>query len=385
MSVRVKRLIKFVSFLLLTGLISGGFHVTCAAQSVTLYTPYTKISVPPGESINYSIDVINKSGGLRTADIAVTGLPKGWTYELKSGGWKIDALSVLPGEKKNFSLDVQVPLKVNKGTYRFQVLAKGLSRLPLTVEVSEQGTFKTEFSTDQANMEGAANSTFTFNAKLRNRTADNQVYALNSYAPPGWNVTFKASYKQVSSVNVEANHTQDITIEVDPPDELKAGKYKVPVMAATSSTSARMELEVVITGSYALELTTPQGLLSTDITAGNDKRIALVVKNKGSAPLRNINMQFAAPVNWDVTFDPKKIAQLEPGQTAEVFATIKAADKAIAGDYVTSLEAKTPEVSSKAAFRVSVKTSFWSGWAGILIILAALGSVSYLFRKYGRR
>ena len=30
-----------------------------AGECVMLYTPYTKIAVPPGESINYSVDVIN--------------------------------------------------------------------------------------------------------------------------------------------------------------------------------------------------------------------------------------------------------------------------------------------------------------------------------------
>ena len=30
-----------------------------ADECVMLYTPYTKIAVPPGESINYSVDVIN--------------------------------------------------------------------------------------------------------------------------------------------------------------------------------------------------------------------------------------------------------------------------------------------------------------------------------------
>jgi uncharacterized membrane protein len=86
-----------------------------------------------------------------------------------------------------------------------------------------------------------------------------------------------------------------------------------------------------------------------------------------------------------VAFDPKKVERVEPGKTVSVFATIKADKKAIAGDYVTNIEAKTPEVSAKAAFRVSVETSLLSGWLGILIILAALGSVYYLFRKYGRR
>lgn len=385
MPARANKLKQPLLALLFAGLLQSGFHSISSAQNVTLYTPYTKISVPPGQSIDYSIDVINNGKTVKNADIAVTGLPKDWTYELKSGGWSVSQIAVLPGEKKNLSLQVQVPLKINKGTYRFQVLARGLTQLPLSVIVSEQGTFKTEFSTGQANMEGAANSTFTYTATLRNRTADNQVYALRANTPQGWNVVFKANYKQVSSVSVEANRTQDITIEVDPPDQLKAGNYKIPVVAASESTSAGLELEAGITGSYALELTTPQGLLSTDITAGDSKRVELVVRNTGSAALKNIDMQFAAPSKWDVTFDPKKVEQLGPGESAKVFATIKADRKAIAGDYVTNLEAKTPEVSSRASFRISVETSMLWGWVGILIILVALGSVYRLFRKYGRR
>lgn len=141
----------------------------------------------------------------------------------------------------------------------------------------------------------------------------------------------------------------------------------------------------MITGSYSLELTTPTGLLSTKVTAGDEKRIPLLVKNTGSADLQNIKMSFSAPVNWDVVFDPKEITSLAPGKSAEVFATIKAHKDAIAGDYVTNLEAKVPETSSKASFRVSVKTPMLYGWIGIMIIGGATSGVFYLFRKYGRR
>src|SRR5439155_990626 len=82
----------------------------------------------------------------------------------------------------------------------------GFGSLPLTINVSQQGTFKTELTVKQPNMEGHSNSTFTFNAELRNRTAETQLYALQAAAPPGWNVVFKSSgYKQVTSVNVEPN------------------------------------------------------------------------------------------------------------------------------------------------------------------------------------
>ncbi|HWV74969.1 MAG TPA: NEW3 domain-containing protein [Pseudosphingobacterium sp.] len=368
--------------LILFSLVSG--HIALA-QNLSLYTPYTKVSVPPGEAIDYAIDLINNSSAIKTTDIAVVGLPKGWDFELKSGDWRIEQLSVLPKEKKNFSLKVNVPLKINKGTYRFQVVAKGHTSLPLMVVVSEQGTYKTEFTSDQTNMEGAANATFTYNATLRNRTAEQQVYALRAQTPPGWNISFRANGKQVSSVDIEANRTQDITIEIDPPDEIEAKTYKIPVLAGTTNTSAALDFEVVIKGSTKIELTTPTGLLSSDITAGDSKRVQLVVKNTGSGDLKNIEMKFSAPANWDVVFEPIKIPFLRSGSTDDVFATIKADKKAIAGDYVVNLEAKTPEVSSKASFRVSVETSLLWGWLGIFIILAALGGVYYLIRKYGRR
>ena len=181
---------------------------------------------------------------------------------MKSGGFTISQLSVLPDEKKNFSLKVEVPVKVNKGTYNFTVSADGMAKLPLTITVSKQGTYQTDFTTTQPNMEGNSKSTFTFNATIKNRTAEQQLYALTADVQRGWNVVFKPNYKQATSAQVEPNATQNITIDVNPPANVAAGSYKIPVHASTGSTSADLDLEVVVTGSYEMELTTPRGLLS---------------------------------------------------------------------------------------------------------------------------
>lgn len=356
-----------------------------AASGVTLYTPYTEISVPPGESLNYSIDVINKSSEVRNVSIFITGMPRSWDYTVKSGGWDIKKISILPGEKKTLSLKVNVPLKVNKGTYRFKVEASGLYSLPLAVIVSKQGTFKTEFTTKQANMEGNSKSTFTYSANLKNRTADKQLYALRSEASPGWEVTFKANYKEATSVSIDPNASSNLTITVKPPEEVKAGTYKIPVSASTDATSANLELEVVITGTYKMELTTPTGLISTDITAGQEKQVKLLIRNTGSAVLKDIRLSSSSPANWSVTFDPKIVDQLQPSVSTIVVATVKASKKAIPGDYETKLFARTPETSSDVTFRISVETPMLWGWIGVLIILIAVGSIYYLFRKYGRR
>src|SRR5690606_22738433 len=135
-----------------------------------------------------------------------------------------------------------------------------------------------------------------------------------------------------------------------------AGTYRIPVRAVTSSTSANLDLEAVVTGSYALELTTPTGLVSTNVTAGGSKKLQLTVRNTGSSELTGIEMKSAIPSKWQVIFDPVKIDKLAPGNDATVYATIQADKKAIPGDYVANLEAKNPETTSKIAFRIMVKT-----------------------------
>jgi uncharacterized membrane protein len=356
-----------------------------AAEEVTLYTPYTKISVPPGESIDYTIDIKNNGSELKKVDVYISGLPRDWNSSLKAGGYNIKQISILPGQSKTLSLKVEVPLKVNKGNHRISVVASNYAVLPLIINVSEQGTFKTEFTSDQINMEGHSKSNFSFTTKLKNQTGEKQVYSLQAQPPIGWTVIFKPNYKQATAVEIDPNSTSNITIEVKPPYNIKAGTYKIPVQASNRSVLAELELEVVITGNYDLELTTPSGLLSSNITAGKEKRIELLVKNIGSTELNNIRFSASQPKNWDISFKPDTVLHLNAGENTRVFAIVKAYEKAIPGDYAANLTARTNEATSSASFRISVKTPMLWAWLGVLIIIGAIGSVYYLFRKYGRR
>ncbi|MGI6321805.1 MAG: NEW3 domain-containing protein [Bacteroidales bacterium] len=382
MSVHVK-FMRF-SFSVFLGIILS-CNLQLKAGDFELYTAFRRISVPPGESIDYPIDVINNTESTKEADLSITGMPSGWNYTLKYGAYVIRQISVLPGEKKSLSLTVQVPLKVNKGTYRFQVVAGDFFVLPLVVTISEQGTFKTEFTSTQPYMEGIATSMFNFQASLNNSTPERQHYGLSADAPAGWVVTFRPNFRQATSVDIEANSKVDIAIDIDPPDRAQAGTYRIPIRAFTKETSANLDFEVVITGTYGMTLTTPTGLLSTSVTAGDNKRLALIINNTGSSELRNVTIGSESPINWKVEFEPDRIDVIEPGGSVRLFATIDVDKKAIAGDYVVTFESVVPETSSKATFRVIVKTPMIWGWLGIFIIVGALGLVFYLFRKYGRR
>lgn len=71
-------------------------------KSVILYTPYTKISVSPGASIDYSIDLINNTDQLTNANLSVSGLSASWKHEMKSGGWSLSQAVGTSQREKDF-------------------------------------------------------------------------------------------------------------------------------------------------------------------------------------------------------------------------------------------------------------------------------------------
>lgn len=381
---------KVMSSLLvaLCGVFIMGMNQTFA-NSILLYTPHTGITVTPGEEITYSVDVINDTSEVQHISFDVDKLPKDWDYSIRAGGKSIQQLSIRGKQEEEITVDVSVPLEIDKGDYRFSLVANSesgmSSNLPFLVEIAEKGTFKTEFTTDQPNLEGHADSEFSYTTTLKNQTAEDQHYGLSAKTPEGWSVQFKADGSSVTSVTIEPNETKDIVVDVVPADNVTADTYKIPVAASSGSTNEEIELEAVITGKYSIGLTSPSGNLSSDVVAGGNKTVELVVENDGTAELADITLNANTPPNWEVSFNNDSIATLGAGEEATVKATISAPDDAIAGDYVTTFSASTPEVSSDANFRMSVKTSTLWGIVAVVIIIGVVGGLYLIIRKYGRR
>ena len=244
---------------------------------------------------------------------------------------------------------------------------------------------KSSFTASLMSLETTAKKPFRYNTSLHNGSGKQETYDLVSLVPDGWATTFQAQGSEVSSINIDSGKTEQISIKIDASPEVKPGKYSIPVIAVSPGDTLRLALEAVVKGNYEVELSTPTGLLSDDVTEGSSKVIQLTVVNTGSLPLDGLELAAETPVKWTATFDPAKVARLEPGKTQDIKATLAVPDKTIAGDYATKFTVKNNYVNADATFRMTVTTSFLSGWIGILIILLALGIVYYLIRKYGRR
>jgi uncharacterized membrane protein len=255
----------------------------------------------------------------------------------------------------------------------------------LQAQTSSKPSESSSFQTNLFNLEASANEPFRYSATLKNGSGQARNYALDAKLPPGWFASFRTMGSQVTSVHLEPGATQEVSIEISVNPYSKPEKYAIPVTAVSPADTLRLNLEAVLKGAYKIELTTPSGRLSENVTEGSVEQIVCTVKNTGTLPLANVELTAQAPPKWEVTFEPAKVERIDPSGSIDVTATVRIPDKTIAGDYVSTFTAKTQNANADATFRITVKTSLLSGWLGILVILLAGGLIYRLIKKYGRR
>lgn len=386
----VKRLgLLLVMFTLLVWVLTGG-NQAFAANGLTLSTSYPGLTVKPGETVRFTLEIENSGLPSQGIRLVTRSLPEGWNSEFQGGGREVHQVFVKRGETETVTYQVEIPAQAEEGTYQIQVGAQGsgaMDTLTLELQVSKKAQLASKLLAQYPELQGPSTAVFVFKADLINNSSQEQSYSLSAATPPGWSVVFKPSYenKQIASLSLEAGKSQGLEIEVSPPSNVKAGEYRIPVRAVSAAETVETELTVIITGNYELKLSTPNGLLSFSATAGQEKAVTLEVVNTGSADLKDVKFSSWAPTNWTVTFEPDQIPVLAAGESQEIKVYVQPDSKALAGDYVVQMTARAPEASSQAEFRVSVKTSTLWGLVGLAIILALAAGLYRIFKVYGRR
>lgn len=362
-----------------------------AAGGLEMSTSYHGLTVKTGDELDFKLDFYNGSGSGVNAALSITSIPEGWEGYFAGNGSEISHAYIKTGDNSSAAkFHVTVPAETVQGTYTITLQAAGggmTSSLTLTLDVNEEELGSSAFSTEYAEQEGSAGTSFSFSSTIQNNTPKDHSYSFSSNPPSGWTVTFKPSGEdtQVAAIDVEARGSQAMDVKVTPPNGVEAGEYTIPISAISASETLTDELTVVITGSYDLELSTPSGLLSFDANANKKTDVTLSITNNGNVDLQNINLTSSAPSDWTVEFSESSIDVLEAGATKEVTAYVTPSKEAMSGDYSLTITAKNSETSDATEFRVTVKTETVWVVVGILLIAAAGLGLACVFKKYGRR
>lgn len=356
-------------------------------EGVSLVTPYLGVAVEPGDTTSFPLEVIAPAG--EVVELAIDTVPEGWTARLRGGGFVVDRIMISDQTELDLEAEVSVPPDVTEGTYQVGVTASGAvstDRLDLTLTVAEAVGGSVTLDAEFPALRGPSDVQFSYTLELTNNTGEEVQFGLQAQGPEGWQVSARPSGEtRAASVTIAAGASEQITVEVDPPDSVPAGQYQVLVQAAGGGNSASAELTTEVTGTFDIGIVLPDERLNVDVQAGASTEVPLLVVNEGSAPLAGVSIGATPPSGWEVSFNPSSVDVIEPGASAEVTAVITPSSEAIVGDYRITMRANVPEAEDSVEVRATVETSALWGAVGIVIIVGALAALAMVFRRFGRR
>jgi len=226
---------------------------------------------------------------------------------------------------------------------------------------------------------------------------ESKTFDLKATVPEGFSYTISPGYgegKEIAAIRLDPtkSYPESLKLTVRPYvwKVPAPGEYPVSFEVSSGSLKETLNLKAIVTANFDLKLSTPDGRLNTEATAGQDSQFTVILANTGSGDLEKITVDTKAsnrPQSWTVTCKPDKIDSLKSGDTKEIQVTIHPSDKTIAGDYMLSVES---EPESKQAYaniqiRVTVLTPTIWGWVGVGIVVLVVIALAGMFIRFGRR
>ena len=359
-------------------------------KGLYLMSDFPAVTVRPGETSTVSLRLQNYDMAPQRLALSVSGVPAGWTATLMGGGQPVAAAMPATDNSVSLELRLDVPKDAAVGTQTLTVAATGDStnlQLPLAVTLAKDLPAKLTLTPQLPELRGTSKSSFEYDLGIKNDSGKKLTVSLAAQAPQNFDASFTEQYgsQEVNAVPIDAGQTKTVKLKVTPPNTAGAGDYKVTARVAAEDASATTQLGLDITGQPRLDVSGREGLVSTRAAAGKETSVPVVITNTGTAPADDVELSGSAPSGWKVTFDPKSVDHIAPNDSKEVQALITPTDKAIAGDYVTSISASARGESASTNFRVTVTTSTMWGIAGVGIIGVALLVMVGAVARFGRR
>jgi uncharacterized membrane protein len=358
-------------------------------KGLYLMADFPSVTIRPGTTSTISLRLQNYGLPPELLDVGVSGEPPGWHVSLLGGGQPVAA--AMPATNSSVSLQLRIEVPANaSGKQTLTVTAKGKEAnvsLPIVVAFAKDLPAKLSLEPRLPNLRGTAKSSFEYTIAVKNDSGKNLLVSLAAQGPQNFETSFTEAYgsQELSSIPIDAGQSKDVKLKVRPPSTVKAGQYTVTMRAAAEDANVETKVVLDITGQPQLGVAGRGGVLSASAVAGKETSIPIEITNTGTAPADDVELSGTGPSGWKVAFEPKSIEGLPPGQSREVQALVTPSEKAIAGDYVTSLRATARGESASATFRIAVSTSTVWGITGVGIIAISLLVLVGAVARFGRR
>ena len=222
-----------LAFLVLAALLLPlGVPSGTLAASFSITTPYPAVTVQAGNTVSFDLTVTTPTP--ERVDLALSGVPAGWTGTITGAGNSIDAVYTVGSPPPAVQLSVKVPQDAAASTQTITVTAtaaEGTRTLPISITVESASSGGVALTTDFAKLSGTVSSTFTYSLTLENNGTQQQTFTLQGQGPDGWQVeVHPSSNAQALTDTVPGGSSDTLSVTVTPPGTASAGAYPIQVV-----------------------------------------------------------------------------------------------------------------------------------------------------------
>ena len=361
-----------------------------AYKGIWVSTPFPSFNAAAGQPVTLDLTVHNSGLPPQRVELGVKQDHTDWTAAFVGQGKRVESVFVAPDGTASVKLRLEPLAKTDKGHQHLIVLASGNGnqfKLPIDLTVGDAFPPKLILKPELPALRGAPDSDFDFKVAVENDGGQDATIRMVAATPPDFRVRITEQYgsQELTSLPLKVGEKKTVSVKITPSYNTQKGTYPIALKATTGKTEADARLSMEVTGEPKLSVSGVGERLSTSAEAGKQTEVDVVLKNDGSAPARDINLNASPPSGWKVAFMPARLDALEPDKSETVRALITPSDKAIAGDYMVKVSADGHGVSKSNDFRVTVRTSTMWGMVGILVIAMALVVLVMAMLRFGRR
>src|SRR5688572_11471654 len=158
------------------------------APGLILFTRFPSQEVALEDNVTFELK-LRTGGEPRTVRLGVQDLPEGWAATFRGGGRVIQSAYVDSTEDVTVELELTPPDNVAARAYGFSVVALGQNNdnveanLPIELTVKEKLPPRLEFEVELPTLNGTPETTFRYNATLKNESDEDANINLVAEAP----------------------------------------------------------------------------------------------------------------------------------------------------------------------------------------------------------
>jgi uncharacterized membrane protein len=281
-------------------------------KTLVLSASVVKRFTTPGNTLSLEFTITNKGENIEAVEFSINS-PLNWGTSIFDNIGEIEHILLSPGSSK-YNIEINVP-ETATSVETITITATGTSVAKLEFIITPKVyTDEIILKSTYLSISEEIGETINLPLTISNQGEVDKKVTLEADIPTDWSISFKTGQNMVvKSLIINAGDTEQLSVTLEPPDNVALGDYDIIVRALDVNGAILdvFELDVNLRISVS-EIEVISSFTEVSIQAGNSVTFPIAVWNRGEADALTLFTVEVLPENWKVSFitDDLEIASI---------------------------------------------------------------------------